>query len=401
MHRISCFSVILLLGIVPSALVPAGKAEAKDGILAGALRWDAWFEDSPWAKELSGRQWTYRLPFFSNVGDDGKVTVNGLGNDIMDREDLYARSAGIDYFIFGLYADREADGSENPLMVNFRRSIDLFVTLRDKRGLRFSLYMDLARYARNPRIQSLAVEFVRSESFLRTGDGRPVVFVFLPKATTWVDEVGGLLAARTLRQKLQNDIFIAIGKSPYIVAMTFDPTAGAQLVASVGFEAFTSYGNPLGPRRADRKTGEQPYTRCLASSKYFWTIARQSGRPFLPPVSLGWDYRPVISDPDRGKDPEWCLAPTPEEIKDAIREADKAVPAARSSDTVRSIVIYAWNEYSEGAWLTPTLCDRASRLEAVAEARGYKEELHAALRNSPLPKVIVDCPPTERPRSAQ
>ena len=122
--------LLLLMGWI-AALIPIHVASAGENLLLGAIRWDAWFDGSPWAKELSRKEWNYRLPFFASVDQHGKAAIDGLSFDVMNEETVYASAAGIGYFIFGLYADRERDGSENKVMVNFRRSIDLFESLRE------------------------------------------------------------------------------------------------------------------------------------------------------------------------------------------------------------------------------------------------------------------------------
>ena len=83
---------------------------------------------------------------------------------------------------------------------------------------------------------------VTASGFLQTSDGRPVIFLFMPTARNWVRDLGGVDIATLRRHKLQTDIAKVTGKRPYLVVMTFNPTDGAQLVSSVGFDAFTFYG---------------------------------------------------------------------------------------------------------------------------------------------------------------
>jgi hypothetical protein len=377
----------LLMGWI-AALIPIHVASAGENLLLGAIRWDAWFDGSPWAKELSRKEWNYRLPFFASVDQHGKAAIDGLSFDVMNEETVYASAAGIGYFIFGLYADRERDGSENKVMVNFRRSIDLFESLRDKHGMQFSVYLSIDAYVMSNRIRELLANYVTASSFLRTSDGRPVIFLFLPTARNWVRDLGGVDIATLRRHKLQTDIAKVTGKRPYLVVMTFNPTDGARLVSSVGFDAFTSYGNPLGSRRSEASTGEEPFARCATLSKNFWALAEQTGKPFLLPVSMGWDYRPILDNPQREKDPAWCQPPTAQEIKTVIGAAAKAAPR---QPAIRSIVIYAWNEYSEGGWLAPTFCDGATRLGGIAAALDRENELSIALRDAPLPRATVNC----------
>ena len=71
--------------------------------LVGAIRWDGWFKDNPWEKNLKPTKWRYRLPFFATVGDTGEVHVCGDTQAVMDREIEYAKAGGLSYWAFCYY----------------------------------------------------------------------------------------------------------------------------------------------------------------------------------------------------------------------------------------------------------------------------------------------------------
>ena len=60
--------VFAVLGFLLSALgvcAWTGGSEAAEQPLPviGAIRWDGWFQDNPWERNLASEQWRYRLPF--------------------------------------------------------------------------------------------------------------------------------------------------------------------------------------------------------------------------------------------------------------------------------------------------------------------------------------------------
>jgi hypothetical protein len=73
--------LLLLMGWI-AALIPIHVASAGENLLLGAIRWDAWFDGSPWAKELSRKEWNYRLPFFASVDQHGKAAIVSFRNSV-------------------------------------------------------------------------------------------------------------------------------------------------------------------------------------------------------------------------------------------------------------------------------------------------------------------------------
>ncbi len=86
--------------------------------LVGAIRWDAWYDDSSdidkdLEKELAPKEFHYRLPFFSVIDGDGGITIDGNSQYIIDKEIELASAAGIDYWAFDAYPQSYKSGSQN------------------------------------------------------------------------------------------------------------------------------------------------------------------------------------------------------------------------------------------------------------------------------------------------
>ena len=56
----------------------------------GAIRWDGWFQDNPWQRNLDPKEWHGRLPFYGRVISENRVAVCGDSQEVMDREIAYA-----------------------------------------------------------------------------------------------------------------------------------------------------------------------------------------------------------------------------------------------------------------------------------------------------------------------
>ena len=94
--------------------------------------------------------------------------------------------------------------------------------------------------------------------------------------------------------------------------------------------------------------------------------------PFLPNVLMGWDYRPTLQFPDqlfgRQTNPDWCVPASDPELVNAVREAVQQSRTSSADFPMRSIVLYAWNELSEGGWIVPTAREGTRRLEILSSA---------------------------------
>ncbi|UGB24874.1 hypothetical protein LPC10_18340 [Methylorubrum sp. B1-46] len=366
---------------------------AADHVQIGVIRWDAWFPDSPWATHIHDKRWVGRVPFYGAHVVDGTKKIDASAVDTTEAELAYAAAAGVDYFAFGLYAKDSNDGRPNNIMAQFSRPLDNFVALKNKHGMRFSLVMAGAKsYTENESIRRQFATYVRQGSFARTSDGRPVVFLLMLESSNAIRDPAGERNIIATRDAVTQDAARLVGKQPFLVALAFDANDGAHLVKDLKFDSFGSYGNPLGNVEAT-SDGYRPFTHCVNSTKYYWSVANKTGVPYIPPVSLGWDYRPVIDDKGRNKHPEWCAQPQGNDVAPLITAAlgNARVP------TFRSILIYAWNEFLEGGFLAPTLCGGASKLAGLAAATGRERNLATELAARPIPPPPSSCTASAQP----
>jgi hypothetical protein len=91
----------MILGCVAwCCLTAAGYGEGSDAPARvrptlGAIRWDGWFRDNPWQRNLDPQQWHDRVPFYGKVVSENRVEVCGEGRSIMWRMLLLATCTGI------------------------------------------------------------------------------------------------------------------------------------------------------------------------------------------------------------------------------------------------------------------------------------------------------------------
>jgi len=112
----------------------------------------------------------------------------------------------------------------------------------------------------------------------------------------------------------------------------------------------------------------QPFQHLIDGHLKAWDIlAGHTPLPYIPVATLGWDMRPW-EEPDTPADQQVVYYPdrSPAGVETMVRNAVQWVnthPEATSREKL--VLLYAWNEYGEGGYLTPTVRDGYAYLEAV------------------------------------
>ena len=330
----------------------ASSPAATDPPIVGAIRWDGWYGEGGVVKavesSLGQPKYHFRLPWFARVLSEGKVSINGDSQAIMDQEIAYASQAGLNYWAFVDYLD-EAPG----MSIGLNR----YLAAKDKKGNRYCLVEEGARLDKaGTRAWSKLVEHFRHPHYQTVLDGRPLLCLFGKTAKLGKAEW----------DELKRQTIAAGLKAPYFVLMGGD---AAQERDALGFDAVSDYacagkGYTTDPETYARLTSHHVRTM-------LWEKWKQERTPCITFATAGWDTRPRQERP-----PSWCTwvtptpdptppalqkplidatTATPDEIAAHLREAIAWTQANRDLNPANAILIYAWNEHDEGGWLQPTL----------------------------------------------
>jgi hypothetical protein len=155
---------------------------------------------------------------------------------------------------------------------------------------------------------------------------------------------------------------------PYFVDMTFSVPQGAAEAEKLGCDALGTYAC-FAPGNENK---EHPYAMLAEADRKFWEDCKAVGKQVLPTVNAGWDYRPM-KQPEypelmkgRNLQADWFAKATPDEIARNVKSAMEWVRANPRTCPADAVLIYAWNELSEGGWLVPTLEEGTARLDALS-----------------------------------
>jgi hypothetical protein len=331
--------------------------------VVGAIRWDAWQSPGSMPTEavtraLSPAHYWHRLPFFAQVSPEGRVSIDGGTQHVMDLEIALARRAGLDYWAFVYYPE------DNPMSVARR----LYLASTERRGLKFCLISSLADWGhpyRNDGAQANSqLDLLRHPDYQRV-DGRPLYFFGFLSAHLLAQRWGG---TRPLRAAVERFRALAVGAgagNPYIVLMA-RPDPGLRLLEEIGADAIGAYAIAGSDSAA-------PYAALAQLTERRWADYTAAGVEVVPTVMTGWDRRPRIEAPmpwehwqrpGVGMD-RFYGAPTAEELAQHLSHALEWIEAHPHAARARAALIYAWNENDEGGWLVPTLPFDDSRITTL------------------------------------
>ena len=391
MKRLLILTSLVLVGASPAATSGQAALDAAENTLpiVGAIRWDAWYGETGPVKHteisLGPPKYHFRLPWFARVIGNGKVSINGDSQEIIEQEISYAAAAGLNYWAFVDYWD---DANMSIALRRYRAA-------KDKRGVRYCFVEEGGRLdAVGIRGWARLVEHFKDPNYQTLLNGRPLLFLFGKSKrigrTEW-NELGNAMVAAGL-------------KRPYLVLMGWHPEADAKDMVALGFDAVSAYARGGSYSMTQPAYAEQ----CMLIRRDRWEKCRALRIPSITFASAGWDTRPrnerpppwitwVTAAPDdtppvQQKPLIDAVTATPDELAAHVREALEWTQHNRDINASNAIIIYGWNENDEGGWLIPTLGrngraneDRIKALAKVLRAPSSPAPLQRETSSSPRP----------------
>ena len=311
--------------------------------LIGVIRYDAQgdheigqFEE----RAMGPSQWHSRLPFYATEINASTVRMRMDSQAKMDQEIAYAKEAGIDYWAFDWWVLSQP---QSKVLTEF------YLKSAHKDDVKWAaiwitdnLYDSDATY--------LISQFTTS-NYQKVAGGRPLVYVY--DTGRDVAEVQPRIAF------LRNSAMTAMnGTRPYFVAMAPLPGRAAVLADSIGADAVSSYATSAA-------SAGEPYSSSAAAARdYHWNMWRDAtqgaSRKVIPWVTAGWDPRPrfptTLNPPfPMYYDGNYGALATPTELVNQLKSAMTWLTSNPLSTEANTVLLYSWNEFSEGGSICPTL----------------------------------------------
>jgi hypothetical protein len=351
----------------PSAKTEASPAQNAAKTLVGAIRWDGWNKWGFYDSCFDAPEWRYRLPFFATITPEGKARLRETSQEVIDKEIVYAKTGGLDYWAF-LWYHPESWAPESGYM---GECLEYYLSSKHKTDVNYCLILSSEdNLAPKPKVNETLDYFVqrfKDPNYQKVLGNRPLVYFF--QVCAFLKDLGSEQAVRAFFDDFRKRTVAAGLANPYFVVMSFNPDEGAKEVDMTGSDALSSYtahlvGQPFTNNQA------HPYSELVENNRKFWEMSKETGKAIIPTANTGWDYRCMKMPQHEGRNPmeDWYEEPTARQVGENVKNAVMWVKANPAVCPANSILIYAWNELSEGGWLVPTLTEGSARLDAIAAA---------------------------------
>ena len=188
--------------------------------------------------------------------------------------------------------------------------------------------------------------------------------------------VGSLAAAKQVMAQLRSKA-AAIPSVGCIHVNLMAPFGGGT-AADLGVDSVSQYG--WMKTVSGTAFPQEDYLKVQAQAVALWdTFTNAFGVPYIPSVSVAWDPSPrcVVTDAFDNIGYPWgsTWRSTPAQWQSSLEMA-KSYLQKRCNDTSPTaycppLLINAWNEWSEGAFLEPDVAQGTARLDAVRAVFGH------------------------------
>ena len=365
----------------------------------GVIRWDM-YTGHPFTTQkqefgfLKPEQYHWRAPFFvRRTGDPEKPLSFNLENrpevyqEAMEQEIEFAAGAGIDYWAFG-YA-----GPGIHVKRGLHEGLDAYLASPQKEKIHFCVIVHCpgvaaVKFYEPPSVRHTEeeidaswkdyvegmIKLAKEPRYQRVLDGRPLVYLYQPRFLGEGRRRELALADRVDRcLRLLREQFNAAGVgNPYLAHMVDTRKPEWERLFDQGLvDCVTLYHH--------RYAGDNlPYGTLWGHIRHS-VLQGAFKRPDLkviPPTMSGANGMPRYTGPG-GAFPKWdWTEPAPGELATHLTGALDYVAAHREKCEANTVIMYAWNEHSEGGFICPTMGEAPD----YKPVTGQLDELSEALR---------------------
>ncbi len=297
------------------------------------------------ARTLSPAKYRDRTPYYADIVGENEIEFHVTTQEEFDEELQLAVEAGIDYFVYTWNSDDKKN------RIDFIDAPDHLIqgTLREEDNTRRKLHgrsplrekVKMCAYLLGMHTQSdqdlkrLIAEM--KQDYYEKIDGRPLVYIFSGyrpelirrlRAMAAEDGIPSIFVAFANNGPLSEDDDYSLADA--VTAYAYDDRGAA---SGCGYKGFYEGMNAENEKR------------------------KRFGIPIIPLYSLGWSPRPRIDTRVPWisyKDREYLPAPTLQEMKDGAESFCEWIKNNREFTALNHMIVFAWNEFEEGAWICPT-----------------------------------------------
>lgn len=278
---------------------------------------------------------------------------------VMEEQMDLAVKSGLSFFSFCWYFTTIDEFKANPR----NRALNFYLKAKNKGKLKYNLLVaNHDNYIVGPQnwnyLCKYWIELFKNPLYLRVNGSPLLTFI---STNSLVKSFGSTAkvnqALKELREMAKESGLTGVT----VGACHYPEDKMIKLVAECGFDISTGYNYHESGYQKNQLS--VPVDSLQTGSIRIWKALTKSPLPLIPAITANWDPRPW---PIQYKNPKIYTGFSAKSVASAIKAAAKFMddhPAEVTPERVA--LIYAWNEYGEGAWLTPSKILKDSLLKGV------------------------------------
>lgn len=311
-------------------------------LIVGAINWDCSLSEDKFfgyytSKVLSPKKYRLITPYYADILGENKAINHERTIEEYEREMQYAIDAGIDYFAYCWYGEspkkQDINWQCNLWELSYARKMHLKSRLKNK--LKMCAIIGVGAKEKEyteGELKDLAIQM--QEDHYQYIEGRPLVYVL----NAHKNKLTELVSKACEECGTLNPFFVNMYGGPYAECKA--ELARADALSAYGFAIY-----------ADNY--DEFITGLLEDMDEKFKI----NSSVIPRFSLGWNPSPRIDNPV-----PWYGYPvgkyvenvTPEDIRKGAQRFGDWINKNTGSIDLGHILLFAWNEFEEGAHICPT-----------------------------------------------
>lgn len=323
----------------------------------GLIRWNGWNNGPFGLKEslmLSPPHWRNKCPFYTVVNSANSVSTDSDTAAIAEAQNVHGAALGVDHWVFHDYPTDPRLGLGPGLVdiAGFGSALVRYQASSNKSLVKFCLQIGghfvfaSGAFASGDWSANVSryVSIMQDSQYKKVLTNRPLFYFYF--SDSFVSAMGGLSAAQTGIQQLRDAATGAGLGNPYIVLLDGDQLLGGDAVSN--YAVFLP----------NEGLNELAYSVVTNSAEGQWTSWDNSNKKMVPLASMGWDQRPRVSPDYYGGSLSYSSYNTPATRAQKLAHIQAAadfVTAHSTNCESGAVLVYAWDEFSEGGYLCPTL----------------------------------------------
>lgn len=352
--------VVVLCQIILGFTNSCYSQRTEEKVVLGAYYFDGWTGKTNHASPILKAKFPERMPY------GGWETSN---QTTLERQIDEAANAGLSFFSFCWYKGQSKTDSTDFGADVMNNALSLYLKARNKDRLKFNiLVVNHQGYTIDASQWNALTDYwcqlFKNPSYLQVG-GKPLIVFF------GVQSLVNSFSKDPAKVKAALNYLRDNAKSKGMSGATIGICVGTgdlelNLARQCGFDILTNYNNH-GYGFIGTKSEQVPIDSMRSKDVYVWdNIASKGGLPVIPTVTLNWDNRPwERTDTTYSRR---FTGYSRMSVKNSVRACKNWILKNNSRTvTERLAVLYAWNEYGEGAWLTPSKMLKDNLLRGVRD----------------------------------